>query len=222
MQLFLILNEWLYSASIILEAVPSINLLFLFRYFSTEYLASYRSLTATYYPEYAASAHAAAGYIGNGYFDVASPRSLTSIPYDAASQFNRYFESDKVDCKYNPNSESPKTEFQQQPNPQHPNSGKQDNTNLNPNNNMGAAGPTVNNVVKTEPVAVNFAAVSVLGAADGGDGTSGGEGVADATADVVVDLQQFVTTTIAPPTVVPTTTATQLILVRSRCSLVVH
>ena len=52
-----------------------------FRYFSTEYLASYRSLTATYYPEYAASAHAAAGYIGNGYFDVALPRSLTSIPY---------------------------------------------------------------------------------------------------------------------------------------------
>jgi len=85
------------------------------RYFSTEYLASYRSLTATYYPEYAASAHAAAGYIGNGYFDVASPRSLTSIPYDAASQFNRYFESDKVDCKYNPNSaDSPKPEFQQQ------------------------------------------------------------------------------------------------------------
>merc|ERR1712088_919933 len=82
------------------------------RYFSTEYLASYRSLTATYYPEYAASAHAAAGYIGNGYFDVASPRSLTSIPYDAASQFNRYFESDKVDCKYNPNSaDSPKPEY---------------------------------------------------------------------------------------------------------------
>ena len=87
-----------------------------FRYFSTEYLASYRSLTATYYPEYAASAHAAAGYIGNGYFDVASPRSLTSIPYDAASQFNRYFDTDKVDCKYNPNSaESPKPEFGQQP-----------------------------------------------------------------------------------------------------------
>ena len=46
---------------------------------------------------------------------MASPRSLTSIPYDAASQFNRYFESDKVDCKYNPNSnDSPKPEFQQQ------------------------------------------------------------------------------------------------------------
>ena len=38
------------------------------RYFSTDYLASYRSLT-TYYPEY--SAHAAQ-YIGNGYFDVAA------------------------------------------------------------------------------------------------------------------------------------------------------
>ena len=105
-----------------------------FRYFSTEYLASYRSLTATYYPEYAASAHAAAGYIGNGYFDVASPRSLTSIPYDAASQFNRYFETDKVDCKYNPNAaESPKPEFggqqpqpqtQPQPPQQHPSSGE--------------------------------------------------------------------------------------------------
>ena len=133
-----------------------------------------------------------------------------------------------MDCKYNPNSESPKTEFQQQPNPQHPNSGKQDNSNLNPNNssnnNVGtvAGASSVNNVVKTEPMAVNFAAVSVLGAADGGDGTSVGEGVANASADVVVDLQQFVTTTIAPPTVVPTTTATQLILVRSRCSLVVH
>ena len=222
MCLFLIRNEWRKSLG---KAIHQLINLFHFRYFSTEYLASYRSLTATYYPEYAASAHAAAGYIGNGYFDVASPRSLTSIPYDAASQFNRYFESDKVDCKYNPNSESPKTEFQQQPNPQHPNSGKQDNTNLNPNNssndNLGT-GASVNNVVKTEPVAVNFAPVSVLGAADGGDGTSGGEGVADATADVVVDLQQFVTTTIAPPTVVPTITATQLILVRSRCSLVVH
>merc|ERR1711971_388312 len=102
------------------------------RYFSTEYLASYRSLTATYYPEYAAASHAAAGYIGNGYFDVASPRSLTSIPYDAASQFNRYFEAEKVDCKYNPNAaESPKPEYvsppgvpQSQPQPpqQHPNS----------------------------------------------------------------------------------------------------
>lgn len=67
---------------------------------------------------------------------MASPRSLTSIPYDAASQFNRYFDSDKVDCKYNPNSESPKTEFSNQPQPQgqpqqppqpqqHPNSGKE-------------------------------------------------------------------------------------------------
>ena len=98
-------------------------------------MASYRSLTASYYPDYAASAHAAAGYIGNGYFDVASPRSLTSIPYDAASQFNRYFEPEKVDCKYNPNSsESPKPEFGQPGGPQpsaptqqpHPSSGKTD------------------------------------------------------------------------------------------------
>lgn len=89
------------------------------RYFPTEYLASYRSLTATYYPEYAASAHAAQ-YIGNGYFDVASPRSLATLPYDAASQFNRYFE-DKQDCKYNP-SGSPiaKAEFGGQPPPPPP------------------------------------------------------------------------------------------------------
>ena len=113
------------------------------RYFSTEYLARYGSL-ATYYPEYAASAHATAGYISNGYFEVASPRSLTALPYDAASQFNRYFDAEKVDCKYNPNSESPKTEFPQQPNPhagqpgQHPNSGK-DNNNA-PNSTVPGSG----------------------------------------------------------------------------------
>ena len=58
------------------------------RYFSTtEYLASYRSLT-TYYPEYSA-AHAQ--YIaGNGYFD--STRTLSSLSGYDASQFNRYFE----------------------------------------------------------------------------------------------------------------------------------
>ena len=142
------------------------------RYFSTEYLASYRSLTATYYPEYAASAHAAAGYIGNGYFDVTSPRSaLTSIPYDAASQFNRYFEADKVDCKYNPNSESPKSEFQQQPaqppqpQQQHPNSGK-------------------DHVVKPDP---DFENIQQQQSAE--DQVS--------TDQVVVDLHQFVSTTTA-------------------------
>ena len=164
-------------------------------------MASYRSLTATYYPEYAASAHAAAGYIGNGYFDVASPRSLTSIPYDAASQFNRYFDSDKVDCKYNPNeSASPKTEFQQNPNQQqHPNSGKDNQQNQ----------QNLVEVVKTEPVhhpePVTFGTGSLISEVIPG-GT-----------DVVVDLQHFVTTT--APTVVATTTATnQLILVRSSCS----
>ena len=184
---------------------------YLFRYFSTEYLASYRSLTATYYPEYAASAHAAAGYIGNGYFDVASPRSLTSIPYDAASQFNRYFESDKVDCKYNPNSaESPKPEFQQQLAPPHtpqqqqqPNSGKEGSTNL--------------EVVKTEQPEIN----NVIHATSFGGLAVAGTGVAGGADEVVVDLQHFVSTTAPPPpsVVATTATATQMILVRSRCSL---
>lgn len=163
-------------------------------------MASYRSLTATYYPEYAASAHAAAGYIGNGYFDVASPRSaLTSIPYDAASQFNRYFDPDKVDCKYNPNSESPKTEFQgstpggQPPQPQgHPNSGKQ------PQESAAAGG-----AVKTEP--------SFVAAVHQDD-------------QVVVELQQFVATASAAAastatsmaSSLPTTTTAQIILVRFR------
>ena len=69
------------------------------RYFSTEYLASYRSLT-TYYPEYAASAHAAQYIAGNGYFDSARP--LASLPGYDPSQFNRYFEDNKntPECKY--------------------------------------------------------------------------------------------------------------------------
>ena len=83
---------------------------------------------------------------------MASPRSLTSIPYDAASQFNRYFESDKVDCKYNPNSaESPKPEFQQQLAPPHtpqqqqqPNSGKEGSTNLEV---VKTEQPEINNVI---------------------------------------------------------------------------
>ena len=160
-------------------------------------MARYGSLTATYYPEYAASAHAAAGYIGNGYFEVASPRSLTTLPYDAASQFNRYFDADKVDCKYNPNSESPKTEFPQQPQAQHagqpagqppggqhPNSGKE-------NNNVSLE------VVKTEPT---FAGL--------------GTNTTDEDA-VVVELQQFVNS--ATTNTTPTTTA-PIILV---CELVV-
>lgn len=185
------------------------------RYFSTEYLARYGSL-ATYYPEYAASAHATAGYISNGYFEVASPRSLTALPYDAASQFNRYFDAEKVDCKYNPNSESPKTEFPQQPNPhagqpgQHPNSGK-DNNNANPTTVPGSAGLEV---VKTEP---SFAAQGLAGHPND--------------EDVVVELQQFVnaaadatttnvvatTTTAASSAVIPTL-PTQILLV---CELVV-
>ena len=69
------------------------------RYFSTEYLASYRSLT-TYYPEYAASAHAAQYIAGNGYFD--STRPLASLSGYDPSQFNRYFEDNKnpPECKY--------------------------------------------------------------------------------------------------------------------------
>ena len=69
------------------------------RYFSTEYLASYRSLT-TYYPEYAASAHAAQYIAGNGYFD--STRPLASLSGYDPSQFNRYFEDNKSspECKY--------------------------------------------------------------------------------------------------------------------------
>lgn len=183
------------------------------RYFSTEYLARYGSL-ATYYPEYAASAHATAGYISNGYFEVASPRSLTALPYDAASQFNRYFDAEKVDCKYNPNSESPKTEFPQQPNPhagqpgQHPNSGK-DNNNA-PNSTVPGSGLEV---VKTEP---SFA---TQGLATGHPNDE----------DVVVELQQFVnaaadatssnvaTTTTAASAVIPTL-PTQIMLV---CELVV-
>ena len=168
-----------------------------FRYFSTEYLARYGSLTATYYPEYAASAHAAAGYIGNGYFEVASPRSLTTLPYDAASQFNRYFEADKVDCKYNPNSESPKTEFPQQQaagQPTHPagqpaggqHTGKE-------NNNVSLE------VVKTEP---SFGAL----------GTSED--------DVVVELQQFVNS--ATSTATTTTAPTQIILVCEISSFMLH
>ncbi len=133
------------------------------RYFSTEYLASYRSLTATYYPEYAASAHAAQ-YIGNGYFDVASPRSLTALPYDAASQFNRYFETEKTaDCKYNPaDAGSPaKSEFQPpvvtqplQPPPPAPPSGK-DNTEAK-SADEAASAPTTGPAVKCEPVNVVF------------------------------------------------------------------
>lgn len=174
-------------------------------------MARYGSL-ATYYPEYAASAHATAGYIGNGYFEVASPRSLTTLPYDAASQFNRYFDAEKVDCKYNPNSESPKTEFPQQPNPhaasgggqpgQHPNSGKE-------NNNVPSTSLSVGSleVVKTEP---NF-----------------GQGLGPNDEDVVVELQQFVNAAAqaGPNTSVATTTTavgptlpTQIILV---CELVV-
>ena len=59
------------------------------RYFSTsEYLASYRSLT-TYYPEYSA-AHAQ--YIaGNGYFDSSRTLSSLSAGYDAS----RYFDPDE-------------------------------------------------------------------------------------------------------------------------------
>uniref|UniRef100_A0A0K2TSE0 Aryl hydrocarbon receptor n=1 Tax=Lepeophtheirus salmonis TaxID=72036 RepID=A0A0K2TSE0_LEPSM len=65
------------------------------RYFSPEYLASYRSLT-TYYPEYAA-ANAAQYIAGNSYLASDPTRSsLASLQYD---QFNRYF--DEKDCKYN-------------------------------------------------------------------------------------------------------------------------
>ena len=167
---------------------------------------------------------------------MASPRSLTSIPYDAASQFNRYFESDKVDCKYNPNSaDSPKPEFQQQVSTphtpqqqQHPNSGKD-------NNDIQGQGGTTNlvveQVVKTEQPEINnvIHATSFGGLAVAG--TGGGGVVVQGADDVVVDLQHFVSTNTAvvpqphappPSSVVATTaTATQMsILVRSRCSLV--
>nr|ATI22098.1 aryl hydrocarbon receptor [Tigriopus kingsejongensis] len=92
------------------------------RYFSPEYLASYRSLT-TYYPEYAASAHAAQ-YLGNNYFAAAAAAdhtnpagvargALGTLPYDVPSNHLRYFDektaaipSDPVplglpgECKY--------------------------------------------------------------------------------------------------------------------------
>ena len=70
------------------------------RYFPPEYLASYRSLTATYYPEYAASAHAAQ-YIGNTYFDPSRPTAaLSSIQYDAASQLKYFEDKSNPECKY--------------------------------------------------------------------------------------------------------------------------
>ena len=165
---------------------------------------------------------------------MASPRSLTSIPYDAASQFNRYFESDKVDCKYNPNSaDSPKPEFQQQVSTphtpqqqQHPNSGK-DNNDIQ----GGTTNLVVEQVVKTEQPEINnvIHATSFGGLAVAG--TGGGGVVVQGADDVVVDLQHFVSTNTAvvpqphappPSSVVATTaTATQMsILVRSRCSLV--
>ena len=148
---------------------------------------------------------------------MASPRSLTSIPYDAASQFNRYFESDKVDCKYNPNSaESPKPEFQQQLAPPHtpqqqqqPNSGKEGSTNL--EQVVKTEQPEINNVIH----ATSFGGLAVAG----GTGVQVSAGGAD---EVVVDLQHFVSTTAPPPlpsVVATTATATQMILVRSRCSL---
>lgn len=70
------------------------------RYFPPEYLASYRSLTATYYPEYAASAHAAQ-YIGNSYFDASRPTAaaLSSIQYDA-SQLKYFEDKSNSECKY--------------------------------------------------------------------------------------------------------------------------
>ena len=166
---------------------------------------------------------------------MASPRSLTSIPYDAASQFNRYFESDKVDCKYNPNSaDSPKPEFQQQVSTphtpqqqQHPNSGK-DNNDI---QGQGTTNLVVEQVVKTEQPEINnvIHATSFGGLAVAG--TGGGGVVVQGADDVVVDLQHFVSTNTAvvpqphvppPSSVVATTaTATQMsILVRSRCSLV--
>ncbi|XP_059083734.1 aryl hydrocarbon receptor-like [Tigriopus californicus] len=70
------------------------------RYFSPEYLASYRSLT-TYYPEYAATAHAAQ-YLGNSYFTAAAAadhnnpvpaaRPLGALPYDVSTNHLRYFD----------------------------------------------------------------------------------------------------------------------------------
>jgi hypothetical protein len=138
-------------------------------------LASYRSLTATYYPEYAASAHAAAGYIGNGYFDVASPRSLASIPYEAASQFNRYFEPDKVDCKYNPNSDGSPKEFQQPPHGGQPHQEPPPSTGKNDHQDKN-----VEQIVKCEPNS-HFA------------------GLPTSSEDVVVDLGQFVTSVSQQP-----------------------
>ena len=106
------------------------------RYFSTEYLASYRSLT-TYYPEYAASAHAAQYIAGNGYFD--STRPLASLPGYDPSQFNRYFEDNKnpPECKY-------KTDFSPSitsptslpPPPPPPSSGKIYTSPTNPNDDL--------------------------------------------------------------------------------------
>lgn len=68
------------------------------RYFSSDYLASYRSLTS-YYPEY----HAAQ-YIGNSYFDT-PPRPL----YDASPAL-RSVEEKESECKYSSHAVPPAKE----------------------------------------------------------------------------------------------------------------